>query len=108
MSSPVHQTVVYRVEPGAVDRVEAAMAEYAAYLAREIPDALWWTGRHDDDATRFVTVISAPDEATDDQIRTCAGTRRFVDVLYANTVDDPVFTSLSEVATTAPLVTRSG
>lgn len=103
MSAPVHQTVVYRVDPAAVGRVEAAMVEYADYLAQEIPGALWWTGRHDEDRTRFITVISAVDEATDDEIRACTGTERFVEVLYANTVEDPVFTRLTEVATTASL-----
>lgn len=104
MSGPVHQTVVYRVDPAAVGLVEAAMVEYAEYLAREIPGALWWTGRHEDDPTQFVTVISAIDESTDDELRTCAGTRAFVEVLYANTVEDPIFTGLTEVSTTSPLV----
>ena len=80
------------------------MDEYAEYLAREIPGSLWWTARIDGDPTRYVTVISAIDEPTDDLIRTCEGTKRFVDVLYAHTTEDPVFTRLTEVATTTPLV----
>lgn len=104
----VHQTVIYRIDPAAIDVVEAAMAEYAAYLAREIPGALWWTGKQEADPLTYVTVISAIDEDTDAEIRTCAGTQRFVEVLYANTVEDPVFTSLTEVATTSPLASPPG
>lgn len=99
----VCKTVHYQVKPEGLETVEAAMHDYAAYLSKNFSDCLWWTASESKDSTRFVTLITAPNEARDEALRACEGTKTFVDILYAHTIGEVRFTDVTLTATSTPI-----
>lgn len=52
---PIYQTAQYQVKAPAVDKVKAAIAEYAEYVAKNEPGSTMYTAwQQQDDPTRFV------------------------------------------------------
>ena len=90
---PLYKTAEYRVNEDAIAEVEKAMHVHARNM-REM-GMLWWTVK---DRNRYISLIIAPDEATNQTASTSDGTKEFVDVLYPNVVGEVEWTDWIPVA----------
>lgn len=96
---PIYQTARYRVRPGAVDQVKAAIAEYAGYVADSEPGtsayAVW---QEEGDPTRFVHIQVFADELARQAHRSSAAIRQ-LEAAYGHELVGPVeFTGYRLVA----------
>lgn len=89
----------YEVRPEAREEVERAIQEFAAYVRAELGDSSWVTYRDKQNPNRYVSLISADDEAADERHRKAPGTKRFVEVLYPRLVGPVEFTEYEPFAT---------
>lgn len=96
---PVFKIARYEVQPEAREEVERAIQEFAAYVRAELRDSSWVTYRDKKNPNRYVSLISADDEAADERHRKAPGTKRFVEVLYPRLVGQVEFTEYEPFAT---------
>ena len=87
------KTAEYRVREKAVPEVEKAMHVHARNM-REM-GMLWWTVK---DGNRYISLIIAPDAATNEKASKSEGTEQFVDVLYPNVIGEVAWTDWTVVA----------
>ena len=88
----------YEIRPEARAQVEAAIAEFAAYVGAELAGTTWATYRDAGDPHRYVSIITAESPEADRRHREAPGTRRFVDALYPTVVGDVEFTDYELLA----------
>ena len=96
---PVFKIASYEVRPEAREEVERAIQEFAAYVRAELQDSSWVTYRDKKNPNRYVSLISADDEAADERHRQAPGTKRFVEVLYPRLAGLVEFTEYEPFAT---------
>jgi hypothetical protein len=99
----LYKTARYKVKPEKVTEVERAMQEHVARLKEDFSGFLWWTVRDKDDPTRYLTLIIAPDEKTNQQASDSEGTKKFVNVLYPNLSGEVEWTDWEPVTYTGSL-----
>ncbi len=59
---PIYQTAHYQVNPGAVDKVKAAITEFVQYVRENEPGTKMYTGwEQQDDPTRFCHLFEFAD-----------------------------------------------
>jgi len=95
---PIIKIARYQIRPEEREVVEQAMREFAAYVAFELADSTWVTYRDAAHPDRYVSVITADDEAADRRHRDAEGTKKFVDVLYPRLVGEVEFIDYTPVA----------
>ena len=98
---PIYQTARFKVRAEALERCEAAIREFVAYIKANEPGTLLYTSvRENDDPTSFLHFFIFVDAAAREKHRTSDGVRRFTDVLYPETLAGVEFTDYSGVAST--------
>ena len=89
---PVIKIARYEIRPEERAEVERAMREFAAYVGSQLRDSAWVTYREKGNPNRFVSLITADDEAAEERHRGADGTKDFAEVLYPRLVGDVEFT----------------
>ena len=75
---PIYQTAHYQVNPGAVDKVKAAIAEFVEYVTEHEPGTRVYTAwQQQDDPTKFVHLFEFADEDAHNAHGASAAVRRF-------------------------------
>lgn len=97
---PIYQTAHYQVNPGAVDKVKAAVAEFVEYVAVHEPGTRMYAAwQQEDDPTNFVHLFEFADTAAHEAHGRSAAVRRFEDVYGPELASGPVvFTNYVQVA----------
>ena len=93
---PIYQTAHYRVNPGAVGNVKAAIAEFVAYVTEHEPGTRNYTAwKQQRDPTKFVLLFDFADETAHQAHGASAAVRKFEEV------DQPELAAPSPSPTTA-------
>jgi quinol monooxygenase YgiN len=97
---PIYQTAHYQVNPGAVDKVKAAIAEFVAYVTEHEPATRIYTAWHQQsDPTKFVHLFEFADEQAHQAHGTSAAVRKFEEVYQPELAAGPVvFTDYLQIA----------
>jgi quinol monooxygenase YgiN len=97
---PIYQTAHYQVNPGAVDKVTAAIAEFVDYVAEHEPGTTMYAAwQQQDDPTRFVHLFEFADAEAHEAHGRSAAVRKFEDVYGPELASGPVvFTDYAQVA----------
>ena len=97
---PIYQTAHYRVNPGAVDKVKAAIAEFVAYVTEHEPGTRIYTAwQQEDDPTKFVHLFEFADEKAHQAHGASAAVRKFEEVYQPELAAGPVvFTDYRQIA----------
>jgi quinol monooxygenase YgiN len=98
---PIYQTAHYQVQPEAVDKVKAAIAEFVDYVSKNEPGSVMYTAwQQKDDPTRFVHLFEFADEAAHEAHGSSDAVRQFEAVYGPELVGGPVvFTDYLQIAT---------
>ena len=98
---PIYQTAHYQVNPDAVDKVKAAIAEFVAYVAEHEPGTRIYTAwQEEGDPTKFVHLFEFADEAAHRAHGSSDAVRRFEAIYGPELTDGPVvFTDYLQIAT---------
>jgi quinol monooxygenase YgiN len=98
---PIYQTAHYQVNPGAVARVKAAIAEFVEYVTDNEPGTTRYTAwQQEDDPTKFVHLFEFADDSAHEAHGKSAAVRKFEDVYRPELADCPVvFTNYVQIAT---------
>jgi quinol monooxygenase YgiN len=97
----IYQTARFKVRAEALERCEAAIREFVAYIKANEPGTLLYTSvREKDDPTSFLHFFIFEDAAARERHRTSDAVRRFTDVLYPETLAGVEFVEYSGVAST--------
>ena len=95
------KTARFQVKPDTVDACVRAITEFTHAVGANEPDTLFYTAYQEaDDPTSFLHVFAFRDAAAEEHHRVTEHVKRFVDVLYPQTVDGVTFTDYRLVATT--------
>jgi quinol monooxygenase YgiN len=97
---PIYQTATYRIEPGAVEKVKAAIDEFVAYVrANEPGTTLYAAWEQRDDATRFTHLFIFENERAQTTHSESDAVARFEAAYSPHLLDGPVlFTDFDLVA----------
>ena len=97
---PIYQTAHYQVNPGAVDKVKAAIVEFVEYVTEHEPGTRIYTAwQQQSDPTRFVHLFEFADEAAHQAHGASAAVRRFEEVYQPELAAGPVvFTDYLQIA----------
>ncbi|HLK77436.1 MAG TPA: antibiotic biosynthesis monooxygenase family protein [Streptosporangiaceae bacterium] len=97
---PIYQTAHYQVNPGAVDKVKAAIAEFVEYVTKHEPGTRIYTAwQQQSDPTRFVHLFEFADETAHQAHGASAAVRKFEEVYQPELTAGPViFTDYLQVA----------
>ena len=97
---PIYQTARYQVNPGAVDKVKAAIMEFVEYVARHEPGTRIYTAwQQESDPTTFVHLFEFADEAAHQAHGSSAAVRKFEQVYQPELAAGPVvFTGYLQIA----------
>jgi quinol monooxygenase YgiN len=98
---PVFKIARYEVRPEERAHVERAIHEFATFVRTRLPDSSWVTYRDRTNPNRFVSLISAEDEAADERHRNAEGTRAFVEALYPRLAGEVEFADYELVASSS-------
>jgi quinol monooxygenase YgiN len=98
---PIYQTAHYQVQPQAVNKVKAAIAEFVDYVSRNEPGSIMYTAwQQKEDPTRFVHLFEFADEAAHEAHGLSDAVRQFEAVYGPELVGGPVvFTDYLQIAT---------
>jgi quinol monooxygenase YgiN len=98
---PIVKTAHFKTTPESLDIVEAAIAEFVAAVRENEPGTLIYLSvQSKDDPTRFMHYMEFEDNAAEELHQNSAAVRRFVDILYPNSVAGVEFVDHNLVATT--------
>jgi quinol monooxygenase YgiN len=102
---PIYQTAHYQVNPGAVDKVKAAIAEFVEYVAQHEPGTRMYSAwQQEDDPTKFVHLFEFTDEDAHRAHGNSAAVRRFEEVYQPELASGPViFTDYLRIASNVHL-----
>jgi quinol monooxygenase YgiN len=97
---PIYQTAHYQVNPGAVDKVKAAIVEFVEYVTKREPGTRVYTAwQQESDPTKFVHLFEFADEEAHKAHGASAAVRRFEDVYQPELAAGPVvFTDYLQIA----------
>jgi quinol monooxygenase YgiN len=97
---PIYQTARYQVNPDAVDKVKAAIAEFVQYVTEHEPGTRVYTAwQQQDDPTKFVHLFEFADEQAHQAHGASAAVRKFEAVYRPELAAGPVvFTDYLKVA----------
>jgi quinol monooxygenase YgiN len=100
---PIYQTAHYQVQPGAVDKVKAAITEFVDYVAQHEPGTRIYTAwQQQDDPTKFVHLFEFADAAAHEAHGRSQAVRAFEAVYQPELASGPViFTDYVQIATNA-------
>ena len=96
MTEMIRKIAQYRVKSGAVEDVREAIQKFVDAVAQHEPDTIYGA-LVADDGTTFIHCMAFPTQEAEEHHRTAAYTKRFVEELYPNCEEEPVFTTV-EVA----------
>jgi quinol monooxygenase YgiN len=85
---PTFKIARFEVRPEARLEVERAIREFALYVGLELEDSSWVTYRERANPNRYISLISAEDEAADSRHRNDQGTADFVRILHPRLVGE--------------------
>jgi quinol monooxygenase YgiN len=90
----------YQVNPGAVDKVKAAIVEFVKYVTEHEPGTRIYTAwQQDSDPTKFVHLFEFADEAAHQAHGTSAAVRKFEEAYQPELAAGPVvFTDYLQIA----------
>jgi quinol monooxygenase YgiN len=96
----IYQTAHYQVNPGAVDKVKAAIVEFVEYVTRHEPGTRVYTAwQQESDPTKFVHLFEFADEEAHKAHGASAAVRRFEEVYQPELAAGPViFTDYLQIA----------
>ena len=97
---PIYQTARYQVNPGAVDKVKVAIAEFVAYVSEHEPGTRIYTAwQQQDDPTAFVHLFEFADSEAHKAHGASAAVRKFEEVYQPELAAGPViFTDYLQIA----------
>jgi quinol monooxygenase YgiN len=97
---PIYQTASYQVNPGAVDKVKAAITEFVAYVTEHEPGTRIYTAwQQQSDPTRFVHLFEFADEEAHQAHGASAAVRKFEEVYQPELAGGAVvFTDYLQIA----------
>jgi len=100
MHVPIYQTAHYQVNPGAVDKVKAAIVEFVEYVTKHEPGTRVYTAwQQENDPTKFVHLFEFADEEAHNAHGASAAVRRFEEVYQPELAAGPVvFTDYRQIA----------
>lgn len=98
---PIYQTAHYQVDPGAVAKVTAAIAEFVDYVAAHEPGTTMYAAwQRKDDPASFVHLFEFADETAHAAHGASAAVRQFEEVYQPELAGGPVvFTDYVLIAT---------
>jgi len=98
---PIYQTAHYQVNPGAVDKVTAAITEFVVYVRENEPGTKMYTAwQQQDDPTRFCHLFEFADSSAHDAHGQSAAVRKFEAAYQPELASGPVvFTTYGQLAT---------
>jgi quinol monooxygenase YgiN len=77
----VYKTARFEVRADARDQAERAMHEFAAYVRRELAEAMWTVYRDPEAPTRYIAFLRAEHAAAEQRLRDAPGTQGFLAAL---------------------------
>jgi quinol monooxygenase YgiN len=97
---PIYQTAHYQVNPGAVEKVKAAIVEFVEYVTEHEPGTRIYTAwQQESDPTKFVHLFEFADEAAHQAHGASAAVRKFEEVYQPELAARPVvFTDYLQIA----------
>lgn len=95
-----HLMVRYRVKKEKVDLIKKAIREFVDAVGKKEPGTLVYEAFQEPDGVSFVHFMAFRDTGTEASHRKTPHTLKFVDVLYPNCGQAPVFTELRLVRST--------
>jgi quinol monooxygenase YgiN len=97
---PIYQTARYQVNPGAVDTVKAAIAEFVEYVTEHEPGTRIYTAwQQHSDPTKFVHLFEFADEQAHHAHGASAAVKKFEAVYQPELAAGPVvFTDYLQIA----------
>jgi quinol monooxygenase YgiN len=100
MFVPIYQTALYQVNPGAVDKVKAAIVEFVEYVTDHEPGTrVYGAWQQQSDPTKFVHLFEFADEAAHKAHGASAAVRRFEQAYQPELAAGPVvFTDYLQIA----------
>jgi quinol monooxygenase YgiN len=100
MLVPIYQTAHYQVNPGAVDKVKAAIVKFVEYVTEHEPGTRVYTAwQQESDPTKFVHLFEFADEEAHKAHAASAAVRRFEQVYQPELAAGPVvFTDYLQIA----------
>ena len=98
---PIYQTAHYQVNPGAVDKVKAAITEFVKYVRENEPGTRMYTAwQQQDDPTRFCHLFEFADASAHEAHGKSAAVRKFEEAYRPELASGPVvFTNYVQLAT---------
>ena len=97
----IYKTASYRVQPQSLPKLKQAIDAYITYIRSNEPNTILYTSLQSaEDETAFLHVMGFTDAAAEEKHRTSDGTRRFVNILYPETIDSVKFSDYHVQATT--------
>ncbi len=96
----IHKIVRYKVKRGKVEEVKRAIIEFVELVAKNEPHTLYEANQADDGVT-FIHIMSFPDKSKEEKHKTAVYTMKFVESLYPNCEEEPVFLDLKLVKSTS-------
>ncbi len=95
----IRKHVHYRVDEGQVALAHQIIAEFVAAIRENEPET-GYSAYQTSDPHRFIHTMTFPDAAAEKAHQTAPYTLKFVERLYPNCAEPPVFTDLHLVAET--------
>lgn len=96
----IHKIAHYKVRQNKLGLVKPVIESFVAAVKANERMTYYAAYSHTEDPTRYVHIMSFPDEAAEKKHQTAVYTKQFVSVLYPNCEESPVFTDLVLRATT--------
>lgn len=95
----IYKIVHYKMMPDKGDVAVEALEEFVAGIAMDEPET-YYEAYQEEDGVSFVNIMRFPDETAEKYHQSASHTMRFVERIYPNCEEMPVFTTLKLVKST--------
>jgi len=96
--SKIHMMVKYKVKPEKIEEVKKAITEFVEKIQKNEHDTrVYEIWQQEDEPTNFTHLDEFADEKSLESHKNASHTKKFVDMLYPNCIEEPKFISAKQI-----------
>ena len=103
----INKKVYYKINPGSLEKVKAAIDEFVNAIAEKEINTNYCSYQKVEDETAFIHVMSFASKEDEELHRNAEHTKKFVEILYPECVEGPIFEELNVISSVKVLKQKS-
>ncbi len=103
----INKKAYYKIKPESIEKVKTAIDEFVNEIAEKETNTNYCSYQKKEDETAFIHVMSFRSKEDEELHRNSTHTKKFVEILYPECVEGPIFEELNVISSVKVLKQKS-